>query len=320
MKAVLYTNYGPPEVLQFKEIEKPIPKDNEVLIRVHAATVNRTDCGWLRAKPFFVRLFIGLFKPKYKVLGTEFAGEIEATGKNVSLFKCGDMVFGFNEFKFGSHAEYMVMPELGTITTIPNNLSLQEAAPITEGGHYALCDIRAAKIQKGHKIIINGASGGIGSAAVQLAVYFGAEVTGVCATKNIDLIKSLGACEVIDYTKQDFTKINQTFDFVFDAVGKSSFNKCKPILKKKGIYISTELGYLSQNPFLAIITPLFGNKKVLMPIPSIKKEDVVFFKELVEKGYYKPVVDKSYPLEKIVEAYKYVESGQKTGNVVITIP
>ncbi len=319
MKAIIYTQYGPPEVVQLTEVEKPVPKDNEVLIKIHATTVNRTDCGFRSAEYFIVRFFSGLIRPKNKTLGNEFAGEIEAIGKDVKSFRLGDKVFGYNDTKFGAHAEYMVMGENESITTMPMNITYEESAPITEGAHYALCDIRAAKIKSGQKILINGATGAIGSAAVQIVKYLGAEVTAVCVTKNVDLVKSLGAKVVIDYTKEDFTKINQTFDVVFDAVGKSSFGKCKPLLKKRGIYMSTELGYMSQNPFLALITPLLGGKKVLFPIPTINKKDVVFLKELVENGNYKPVIDRSYTLEQIVDAYRYVETGQKIGNVVINV-
>lgn len=319
MKAVIYTKYGPPEVLQFKEVEKPSPTDNEVIIKIHAATVNRTDCGFRSSEYFISRFFSGLFRPKNKILGNEFAGEIEAVGKNVTSFNIGDKVFGYNDTKFGAHAEYMTMAESGTLTTMPDNISFEEAAPIVEGGHYALCDIRAAKIKAGQNVMIYGASGGIGSAAVQLAKFFGAAVTAVCNTKNVELVKSLGADIVIDYTLQDYTKTDQSFDFIFDAVGKSSFGKCKPILNKKGIYISTELGKNSENIFFALTTLIFGNKKVLFPIPTISKEDVIFLKQLVETGKYKPVIDRHYTLDQIVEAYKYVEIGQKTGNVVITI-
>jgi NADPH:quinone reductase-like Zn-dependent oxidoreductase len=319
MKAAIYTQYGLPEVVQLSEVEKPIPKDNEVLIKVHASTVNRTDCGFRSAEYFISRFFSGLINPKNPILGNEFAGEIEAIGKNVTLFKVGDKVFGYNDTRFGAHAEYMVTAENNPITTIPKNLTYEEAAPITEGAHYALCDIRAAKIQSGQNVLINGATGGIGSSAVQIVKYLGAKVTAVCDTKNVELVKSLGADVVIDYKKEDFTKINDKFDVVFDAVGKSSFGKCKPLLKEKGIYMSTELGYMSQNPFLAIITPLLGGKKLLFPIPTISQEDVIFLKELVETGKYKPLIDRTYPLEQIVEAYKYVETGQKTGNVVIKI-
>jgi NADPH:quinone reductase-like Zn-dependent oxidoreductase len=319
MKAIIHTQYGPPEVLQLAEVPKPTPKENEVLVKVHFTTVNRTDCGFRSAEYFISRFFSGLFRPKNQVLGNEFAGEIEAVGQNVKLFQPGDKVFGYNDITFGAHAEYMVIAEDGPIATMPANLTCEEAAPITEGGHYALCDIRAAKVSSGQKVLVNGATGAIGSAAVQLCRYFGAEVTAVCATKNLDLVKSLGAQVVIDYTKEDFTKLDQSFDFVFDAVGKSSFGKCKPILKSKGIYISTELGKGGQNPFLALITPLLGGKKLLFPLPTISKADVIFLKELVENGQFKPVIDRSFTLEQMVNAAKYVETGQKTGNVVIKV-
>ena len=319
MKAVVHTKYGPPEVLQLKEVEKPAPKDSEVLIKVHAATVNRTDCGFRSAEYFISRFFSGSLKPKYQTLGCEFAGVIEEVGKDVTSFKIGDKVFGYNDSKFGAHAEYMTLAENEAITKIPGNLSLEEAAPITEGAHYALCDIRAAKVISGQNVMIYGATGAIGSAAVQLVKYFGANVTAVCSTQNVELVKSLGADVVVDYTKQDFTKIDQTFDFVFDAVGKTSFGRCKPLLKDKGIYISTELGKNAENIFLALITPLFGGKKVLFPIPSISKEDIIFLKSLVEAGKFKPVIDRRYKLEQIVEAARYVETGQKTGSVVIIV-
>lgn len=319
MRACVYTKYGPPEVVQIQEIGKPVPRDNEVLVKIRATTVNRTDCGFRSAEYFIVRFFSGLIRPKNKILGNEFAGEIESVGKDVASFKPGDKVFGYNDINFGAHAEYMVMAEKGSITAMPDNITFEHAAAITEGAHYALCDIRAAKIRSGQNVLINGATGAIGSAAVQLVKYFGAEVTAVCNTKNVDLVKSLGAEIVIDYSKEDFTKINQTFDVVFDAVGKSSFKKCKPLLRKGGIYMSTELGYMSQNPFLAIITPLLGGKKVLFPLPTISKEDVIFLKELVLMNKFKPVIDRSYTLEQIVDAYSYVETGQKTGNVIISL-
>ncbi|MDP3180659.1 MAG: NAD(P)-dependent alcohol dehydrogenase [Bacteroidota bacterium] len=319
MKAIIHNQYGPPEVLHLAEVPKPAPKDNEVLIKVHTTTVNRTDCGFRSAEYFISRFFSGLFRPKNQILGNEFAGEIEAIGKNVKSFQPGDKVFGYNDITFGAHAEYMVMAEDGPITSMPANLTYEEAAPITEGGHYALGDIRAAKVSAGQKVLVNGATGAIGSAAVQLCRYFGAEVTAVCATPHLELVNSLGANAVIDYTKEDFTKIGERFDFVFDAVGKSSFGKCKPIMKINGIYISTELGKGGQNPFLALITPFLGGKKLLFPIPSTSKADVIFLKELVESGQFKPVIDRSYPLEQMVEAANYVETGQKTGNVVIQI-
>lgn len=319
MKAAVYNNYGPPEVVVITQVDKPIPGENEVLIKIHASTVNRTDCGFRSSNYFIVRFFSGLFRPRNKILGCEFAGEITAKGKKVTSFKIGDKVFGFNDHHFGAHAEYMTMNENDAIEIMPENMSFSKAAPITEGAHYALCDIRAAKIGKGQHVLINGATGAIGSAAVQLVKYFGASVTAVCDTKNLALIKSLGADHVIDYTKDDFTRIDEKFDVVFDAVGKSSFSRCRPLLKSHGIYMSTELGYLSQNPFLAIFTPIFGGKKVLFPLPSISKKDVSFLKDLTTKGILKPVIDRHYTLNQIVEAYRYVETGQKTGNVVLTI-
>jgi NADPH:quinone reductase-like Zn-dependent oxidoreductase len=319
MRAVVYTKYGPPDVLQLREVPKPPPKDNEVLIRIYATTVNRTDCGFLRAKPFIVRFFSGLTRPKNTILGNEFAGKVEAAGKDITSFRVGDKVFGYNDTDFGAHAEFMTMPEEGMLTSMPANMTYEEAAPSTEGGHYALNYVRKANVRSWQKVLINGATGAIGSAAVQLVKYYGAEVTAVCNTKNVKLVQSLGADKVIDYTKEDFTKSGQGYDFVFDAVGKSSFGACKKLLKPGGIYCSTDLGFLSQNPFLALWTSIFGSKKVMFPIPKESKEDIVFLKELIEAGKYKPVVDRHYPLEQIVEAYKYVEKGQKTGNVVITV-
>jgi NADPH:quinone reductase-like Zn-dependent oxidoreductase len=319
MKAAVYKKYGPPEVVKLVEVDRPSPRSNEVLVKVYATTVNRTDCGFRSAEYFISRFFSGLFKPKYGILGNEFAGIIEAVGKDVKLFNVGDKVFGYNDTKFGAHAEYMTIAEKDAITTMPNDMTFEQAAPIMEGAHYALCDIRAAKINRLHNVMIYGASGAIGSAAVQLVKYLGAKVTAVCNTQNVEVVKSLGADQVIDYITQDFTKIDQKFDFIFDAVGKSSFRQCKPLLKKNGTYISTELGENSENIFLALLTPLFDGKKVLFPLPTIKKEDVIFLKKLVESGKYKPLVDRSYHLDKIVDAYKYVETRQKVGNVVITV-
>ncbi len=319
MKAVVYERYGPPDVLQLDEVEKPAPRDTEVLIKIYAATVNRTDCGFLRAAPIIVRFFSGLTKPKNTILGSEFAGQIEAVGTGVTRFRVGDRVFGFNGVTFGAHAEYMVMPEEAPLATIPEHLTYEEAAPSLEGSHYALADIRASDIQKGQWVLIYGATGAIGSAAVQIAKHFGANVTAVCGTKNVGLVKSLGDDKVVDYEKEDFTKDDQTYDAVFDAVGKRSFAECKPLLKPRGIYLSTDLGYLAQNPFLALTTPLFGKKRVLFPLPTLTKRDVIFIKELIEEGSFKPVIDRCYPLEEIADAYRYVETGQKIGNVVIAV-
>jgi len=319
MKASYRAKYGNPEILQLVDVSTPIPKDNEILIKVQATTVNRTDSGFLTGKPYFARLIIGFPNPKNKILGCEFAGQVESVGNGVTLFKPGDRVFGYDEENFGGHAEFKTMKENGPVAIIPEGMSYSEAAPLTEGSHYALCDIRAAHVKSGHQVMIYGATGAIGSAAVQLAKSYGAEVTAVCNTKNVALIKSLGADEVVDYTQQDFTKTDTRFDFIFDSVGKSSFGACKPLLKKSGIYISTELGPGSQNPFLALITPLLGGKKVLFPIPTINKEDVLFLRKLAIEKKFRPVIDRQYPLEKIADAFTYVLTGQKTGNVVINM-
>jgi NADPH:quinone reductase-like Zn-dependent oxidoreductase len=316
MKAVIYKRYGPPEVASLTEMPRPVPK---VLIKVHASSVNRTDSGFRSAEYFISRFWSGLFRPKYHILGCEFAGVIEETGKNVTLFKKGDKVFGYNDKTFGGHAEFLTIGEGDAVTTLPNRLNFYESAPITEGAHYALNTIRAAKVEKGQLVLVYGATGAIGSSAVQLLKHFGVIVTAVCNTKNVTLIKSLGADVVIDYQTQDFTKTTTKFQFIFDAVGKSSFGQCKPLLTEKGIYISTELGKNAENVLFALTTPIFGGKRVLFPIPTISKADINFLKELVEKGEYKPVIDRYYNLDEIIEAYKYVESGQKTGNVVLKI-
>jgi len=323
MKAIVYTKYGPPDVLELKEVERPAPKDNEVLIRIYATTVNRTDCATIRAKPFFARLFTGMFKPKKQIPGTEFAGKIEEIGKNVKSLKVGDKVFGFDDQGSGSHAQYMTISEDKGLTTIPKNVTYEQAAASTEGAHYAYNFIKKVNLKSGQKVLVNGATGAIGSAAVQLLKYFDVNVTAVCNTKNIELVKSLGANKVIDYTKEDFTKDEGKYNFVFDAVGKSSFAKCKPLLQSSGIYISSDLGYMAQNVFLPLITPIIkpmiGNKKTVFPIPTDIRRSILLIKKLIEQGKFKTVIDRKYPLEQIVEAYKYVETGHKKGNVVITI-
>jgi NADPH:quinone reductase-like Zn-dependent oxidoreductase len=320
MKAALYYEYGGPEVVRIGTAPKPVPKEDEVLIRVHAGTVNRTDCGFRSADYTIVRLFGGLIHPKFNILGCDYAGEIVATGSAVTEFAVGDRVVGFEEWKFGAHAEYIIQKAKQPFTRIPEGMTYEQAAPILEGAHYALNNLRAAKIAPGQQWLINGATGAIGSAAVQLAKYYGAHVTAVCAGKHMDLVRSLGADRVLDYQSEDFTRLPERFDVVFDAVGKRTFGECKPILTPKGIYMSTELGPRSENPFLALLTPLFGGKRVLFPIPTLTRKDVEFLIGLVTEGKFKPVVDRTYPLDRIVEAYAYVETGMKTGNVVLTIP
>jgi len=271
MKAIVYTKYGSPDVLHLNDVEKPVPKDYEVLIRVHATTVNRTDCATIRAIPFFARIFTGLFKPKKQIPGTEFAGEIEAVGKSVSSLKVRDKVFGFDDQGSGSHAQYMTIKE-DKVIVVPDNISYEQAAVSSEGAHYAYSCIRKVNIRSGQKVLVYGATGAIGSAAVQLLKYFDVNVTAVCNTKNMGLVKSLGANKVIDYTKEDFTKDKERYIFVYDAVGKSSFFKCKPLLQPGGIYISSDLGYMAQNIFLPLITPIIkpmiGNKKTEV-VPEI---------------------------------------------------
>jgi NADPH:quinone reductase-like Zn-dependent oxidoreductase len=320
MRAVVYTRYGPPEVLQVKEVEKPIPKDNELLIRICATTVNRTDCGF--RKPEYgpiIRVVHGLFRPRKTILGSELAGEIEAVGKDVTTFTKGDQVFGLSTSKFGAHAEYICLPENGSIAKKPANMSFEEAAAVCDGLMLGVTYIRSIDFGKVRTILINGASGSIGSASLQLAKNYGAKITAVCNTRNIELVKALGANEVIDYTKDDFTRGNRQYDVVIDAVGKSSFFRCKRLLKPGGVYFSTDLGFLAQNVFLPLLTPIFSSRRVKFPIPKVGKEDILFFKELIETGRYRAVVDRRYPLEQIVDATKYVETGQKTGNVVVTL-
>jgi NADPH:quinone reductase-like Zn-dependent oxidoreductase len=319
MKAAVCMTYGPPEVVVISDVEKPATGDKGLLVKVHATTVNRTDCAYRAAKPFFMRFLTGVIRPRSMVLGTEFAGVVDATGSAVTSFAVGDRVFGYNEGHFGAHAEYLSIPEDGSVATMPANVTYQQAAASTEGSHYALAHIRAAKIHSGQDVLVYGATGAIGSAAVQLLRSLGANVTAVCDTDHVELVRGLGADRIIDYTAGDFTKDEHEYDVVLDSVGKSSFSRCKQLLKPGGIYISSELGPLAQNPFLALIAPLHGGKKFLFPIPRHNQAMVRYIRELIESGQFKPVIDRTYPLDQIVEAYRYVETGQKTGNVVISL-
>ncbi len=321
MKAILHQNYGPPSVAYLAEIDCPCPKDNELLIQVYASTVNRTDAGFRSAEYFVTRFWSGLFKPKNLILGCEFAGKVEQCGKDVIGFEVGDFIFGYNDKTFGGHGEFLTIPFQAAVTKVPKNICIHDAASITEGAHYALNIIRAANVKAGQSVLVYGASGGIGSAAVQLLKYFDCNVTAVCNTNNVELVRSLGADAVIDYQLEDFTKCNLKFDFIFDAVGKTSFYNCKNLYKSMGIYISTELGKKGQNVFLAIYHWLSKAKqKVLFPIPpEFTKEDIEFLKELVERNWYKPVIDSYHQLDDIVKVYKYVESEQKIGNVILKV-
>jgi NADPH:quinone reductase-like Zn-dependent oxidoreductase len=326
MKAAVHASYGPPDVVRIAEVDKPTAKDNQVLVRVHATTVNRTDCGFRAGKPFIVRFFTGPRRPRVTVLGNEFAGDVEAVGSGVTSFKVGDRVFGYSGLqhgsRFGAHAEYLAMAEDGSVATMPTNVTYEEAAASTEGSHYALSMIRTAKIQRGHDVLVYGATGAIGSAAVQLLKSLGATVTAVCGTEHVELVRGLGADRVVDYTAEDFTKDEQRYDVVLDAVGKTSFFRCRQLLKPGGIYLSSDGGPLNQNLVLVLITPLvgvFGGKKVMFRVPRDDQEMVRYFKELLESGAFKPLIDRRYPLDQIVEAYRYVETGQKIGNVVISV-
>ena len=324
MRAVVYDRYGPPEVLRLEDVERPIPKADEVLVKVHATTVNRLDVHTREANQrsgavvmLLSRLVSGLRRPRRRILGTEFAGEIETIGAAVTEFAAGDRVFGNSGLGFGAHAEFMCIRETGRIAQMPAGASFEEAAPLTDGGLNALWCLRVADLRKGQRILVYGASGAIGTAAVQLAKHFGADVTAVCNTKNVELVRSLGADRVIDYTQEDFTRNGETYDVIFDAVGKHSFKRCKDSLKLGGVYLPTD-GF--GNLLLALWTPRFGDKKVLFQLPPrYTKVDVVFLRELFEAGSYHAVIDRSSPLEEVVEASRYVETEQKTGNVVLII-
>ena len=322
MKAIVCTKYGPPEVLELKEVEKPVPKGNEVLVKVNATTVTSGDS---RVRSFTVplsywlpaRIALGLRKPKKAILGSVFAGEIEAVGEDVKLFKKGDQVLGYEGHDFGAYAEYLCMPENGCLAIKPANMNYEEAVAIPWGGITALYFLKKGKIHSGQKVLIYGASGSVGTFAVQLAKYFGAEVTGICSTTNVDLVKSLGADTVIDYTKEDFTKSGKTYDVIFDAVGKSSFSGCMRSLKREGIYLQAVAA-----PALSVRmrwTSMTSSKTLIGGTAAPKTEDLMYLKELVEAGKIRPVIDRRYPLEHIVEAHRYVDKGHKKGNVVITV-
>lgn len=317
MKAAVYTQYGPPAVLKVQEVEKPVPKQNEVLIRVKATAVNSGDWRLRKADPFAVRFLYGLLKPKINILGSVFSGEVESVGEKVKDFKAGDFVFGHTDLSFGSYAEYKCIPENGSIALKPLNISHKEAAVIPFGGVAALHFMKKAMIKPGQKVLVVGASGAVGSSAIQLAKSLGADVTGVCSTTNIPLVESIGANKVIDYTKEDFTKNGETYDVIFDSVNAMPVSRSTKSLTKNGTMILSAAGMSEMIQGLWISKT--SNKKVLTGMISHNKTDIVFIKELIEKGKYKPVLDRTYSLEQIAEAHAYVEKGHKKGNVAVEV-
>ena len=317
MRAVVHDRYGGPDVLRLEEVERPVPNDDEVLVKIHATTVSRSDCGFREADPFILRFFTGLRRPNRRILGSELAGEVASIGKNVTRFKVGDHVFGLKGF--GAHAEYVCVRENGRLEHKPAGMPFEEAAAVCDGALMALTSLRRGGIRPGQSILIYGASGSIGTAAVQLAKHFDADVTAVCNTKNLELAKSLGADHVIDYTREDFTRSGERYDVIFDAVGKHSFMRSRGSLKPGGIFLETDLGFMWHVPALILLTRWIGNKRVTIATPQYKARDVLFLKELIEAGKYRAVIDRSYPLDEVVEATRYVETGQKTGNVVLIV-
>ncbi len=320
MKAIVVTKYGSPDVLQLQDVTKPTPKDNQVLIKVHSAIAGPADCAFRKGDPFIVKLIYGLSKPRISILGVEFAGEIEAVGKDVKLFKQGDQVFGVSPNRFGAYGEYICLPEGEPIAIKPADMTYEAAAGICDGATTALTFLRdVAKIQSGQRVLINGASGAVGIYAVQLAKYFGAEVTAVCSTSNVEMVKSWGADKVIDYTKEDFTQTGQTYDIIFDAIGKSSFSRCKGSLTANGVYLSTvpALGVV----FQMLWTSIRGGKKAKFATAGLmqNKVNLNFLKRLFEEGKLNAVIDRRYPLEQLSEAHTYVEKGHKKGNVIINL-
>jgi NADPH:quinone reductase-like Zn-dependent oxidoreductase len=320
MRAVVHDRYGPPEVLRVEEVERPVPGVDEVLVKVHATTVNRTDCHIRAAKPILWRLFgAGLLRPKQRLSGSDFAGEVVAVGSDVSEFAVGDHVFGTSGYRFGAHAEFLCVRESALIAHKPETLTFEEAAAIADGALAALTSLRRVDLREGQKIVVYGASGAMGTAAVQLAKHFGAHVTAVCNTKNVELVRALGADRVVDYTREDFTKDGRLYDVVLDAVQKHSFRRSRGSLKPGGVYVATDLGFMWHTPLLAVAGKWIGDRKLVFSLDRPRKEDLLLVKQLIEAGRYRAVIDRVHPLEEVVEAARYVETGQKTGNVVLTL-
>jgi len=312
MRAAVRHRYGGPDVLHIEEVEQPVPADDQILVRIYATTVNRTDCGWRSGQPFFARYFTGIRRPKWPILGMELAGEVEAVGSAVTEFRAGDRVFGVKAY--GAHAEFVCIRESGAVAHMPASMTFEDAAAICDGFCIALSCLRNADLREGRRLLVYGATGSVGTAAVQLARHWGAHVTAVGNTKNLELVRSLGADEVIDYLQEDFTRNGRTYDVIFDAVGKHSYRRCRRSLAPGGLFVETDLGFMWHVPLLALTS-----KRVKLGVAKYRKEDVLFLKELVDAGEYRAVIDRRYPLEDVVEATRYVETGQKTGNVVLTV-
>ena len=319
MRAVVHDRHGPPDVLRLEEVPDPTPGRGEVLMRVNATTVNRTDCGMRSAKPFFVRAVAGPLRPRWRILGNEFVGEVVALGPGVTRFAVGDRVFGCDQRRFAANAELKTIGEDDPVALVPEGMTGVDAAAVCDGFILAHTCLRASGVEAGQRVMVYGASGSIGTAAVQLARHLGADLTAVCDTARVDLVSSLGADRVIDYTREDITAEGPVYDLVFDAVGKRSYRTCRPLLKPGATYTTTDLGYLWHNPPLALASRWVGPHRVRLPIPRYRREQVLQAKDLIEAGEYRAVVDRTYPVEDIVEATRYVETGQKTGNVVITV-
>ncbi len=315
MKAAVRKTYGGSEVIRIEKLEDPLPSANEVLVKVNCTTINRTDCANLTARPAIMRLMLGLIKPRNIRIGTDFAGEVVSGGSN---FKPGDRVFGFYDMGWGTQAEIVAIPE-EDVLLIPKGIDNAHAVAALEGAHYAHSFIHRANVQPGERVMINGASGAIGSALLQMVKQQDVYIAATTDTRNMDVVSNLGADRIIDYTKEDFTKLPEKFDYVFDTVGKSTFGKCKQILNDQGIYISSEFGPYAQNPFFALLTPLFGGRKVLFPIPYSKEKTMPYILELLKKNAFVPVIDRHYPMAEIEDAYAYVMSGRKTGNVILDV-
>ncbi|MDX2023315.1 MAG: NAD(P)-dependent alcohol dehydrogenase [Deltaproteobacteria bacterium] len=329
MKTVYRTHYGPSHVLSVKDVPIPTPKDNELLVRVRAATVNRTDCSGLSGRPFVYRFFAGFPRPRFVATGTDFAGDVEAVGKSVSHFKVSDRIWGLDDNGLGSHAQYFILNANKPIAKIPEGVSYEHAVASAEGAHYALNFIKKVPLQAGQKVLVNGGTGAIGSAAIQLLKHKGLRVTAVCAGPHMETVRALGAERVIDYLTQDFVEAlapqaaDDAFDFVFDAVGKSTFGRCKPLMKPGAVYLSSELGPHAQNIWLAlaapVLSPFSARKKVIFPVPFDVKGSLAFMTELLQQGAFVPLIDRRFAMEQIADAFDYVQSGQKIGNVLLTM-